>query len=215
MSQSKKKDLSEFTGSDRQKILIVDDKEANLAALESTLKKVDADVFRALSGQEALAQVLDHDFAIIILDVRMPVMDGYEVAGYLKADQATKNIPVIFVSAEYPDEEHIFKGFDAGAIDYMLKPYSPKILLSKVAVLLEMDRNHRELQRHRDYLEEIVELRTRELAENTAILQASNRELKRFNKSAVGRELRMIELKQEINALCRELGRKEPYGTAS
>jgi len=155
----------------RQKILIVDDKEANLFALEKILKEIDADVIRAIDGQSALAQVLDHNFALILLDVRMPGMDGYEVAECLNGDSSTKAIPIIFVTAEYPDEAHIFKGYEVGAIDYILKPYSYKILLAKVNALLEMDRNRAELKAHRDHLEELVLERTAELAEANKELQ--------------------------------------------
>lgn len=98
----------------RQKILIVDDKRANLFALEKILKDADADVIQAIDGQNALEQVLNYTFALIILDVRMPGMDGYEVAKYLRGDNNTKHIPIIFVTAEYPDEEHIFKGYNVG-----------------------------------------------------------------------------------------------------
>ena len=150
----------------RQKILIVDDKEANLFALEKILKNIDADVVQADCGNSALAEVLTHEFSLILLDVRMPGMDGYEVAKHLQGDRQTKNIPIIFVTAEYPDEEHVFRGYDVGAIDYLLKPYAPKILLSKVRVLLEMDRTRNELQQHRDSLEQIVSKRTAELQES-------------------------------------------------
>jgi PAS domain S-box-containing protein len=155
----------------RQKILIVDDKEANLFALEKILKEVDVDVIRSIDGQSALAQVLDHNFALILLDVRMPGMDGYEVAECLNGDSSTKAIPIIFVTAEYPDEAHMFKGYEVGAIDYILKPYSSKILLAKVNALLEMDRNRAELKAHRDNLEGLVQERTKELADANKELQ--------------------------------------------
>ena len=148
----------------RQKILIVDDREENLFVLEKLLKDAPADILRALDGQTALAQVLDHDFSLIILDVRMPGMNGYEVAEHLKGDDQTKHIPIIFVTAEYPDEEHIVRGYKSGAVDYMLKPYSPRILLSKVNLLLETDRNRKELQQYREQLEQLVSERTAELS---------------------------------------------------
>jgi PAS domain S-box-containing protein len=157
-----------------QKILIVDDQKANLFALEKILKDVDAEIIQAIDGQTALTQVLDHKFALIILDVRMPGMDGYEVAGHLQGDRSTSRIPIIFVTAEYPDKEHMFKGYEVGAIDYLMKPYSSKILLSKVNILLEMDRNRTELQGHRDALEDLVE-------ERTAELSAANEELQQYS----------------------------------
>ena len=169
----------------RQKILIVDDREENLFVLEKLLKDAPADILRALDGQTALAQVLDHDFSLIILDVRMPGMNGYEVAEHLKGDDQTKHIPIIFVTAEYPDEEHIFRGYKSGAVDYMLKPFSPRILLSKVNILLEMDRNRRELREHREHLEKIVSERTEELSiASSELLQFSWLLEKETNKPA-------------------------------
>ncbi len=158
----------------RQKILIVDDLEANLVTLEQVLKSIDAEVIRAQNGQEALTAVLEHDFALVILDVQMPGMDGYELAGYLGGDPKTMVIPIIFVTATHPDESHMFRGYEAGAIDFMIKPYSPRILMSKVGNLLEMDRNRKEIKHHRDHLERLV-------AERTAELSAATNELSRFS----------------------------------
>jgi PAS domain S-box-containing protein len=163
----------------RQRILIVDDKASNLFALENVLREVDADVVRADSGQKALAKVLEQSFALIILDVRMPGMDGFEVAEHLKGDPETRQIPIIFLTAEYPDQEHIFKGYETGAIDYMLKPYSPRILLSKVRVLLEIDRDKEELRRYREYLTEEVQNRTGQLLEANRDLELEVQERKR------------------------------------
>ncbi len=124
---------------DKQKILIVDDKPANLFSLEQILKETGAQIIRAQTGNEALAASLNHDFALALLDVQMPGMDGYELAEWLRSEQKTRELPIIFVSAVYSSDYHVFKGYDAGAVDFMVKPFNPKILLSKVNVFLQLD----------------------------------------------------------------------------
>ena len=149
----------------KQKILIVDDKKENLVALRQVLDGVDVEIVEATTGNEALAATLSHDFAVAILDVMMPEMSGYEVAENLRRDDKTKLIPIVFVTAAYADERHMFEGYEAGGIDYIVKPYPPEVLVGKVRVLLEMDRNRRELQMHRDRLETLVAERTAKLTE--------------------------------------------------
>jgi len=155
----------------KQKILIVDDKRENLFALRQILYEVEAEVIEAISGNEALAATLDNDFAVAILDVQMPGMTGYELAEYLRGDKKTEEIPIVFLTAAFGDEQHMFKGYEAGGVDYITKPYSPKILLSKLKIFLEMDRNKRELTMHRDHLETLVTLRTAELKERVKELK--------------------------------------------
>lgn len=142
-------------------ILAVDDKPANLIALERALAGIPARMVKATSGEEALAACLRHQFALAILDVQMPGMDGYELAEILLNDPATARTPIIFVTAAHSDEQHLFKGYSAGAVDYLVKPYDPTILLAKVQVFLE-------LASHRLGLEGMV-------AERTQALQASER----------------------------------------
>jgi len=148
----------------RPKILIVDDVPENLFALERIFCKLDAHVIRAASGNEALAQILDHNFALIILDVQMPDMDGYEVAEILKSNEKTTDIPIIFVTAIDRDEAKEIKGYGTGVVDFIFKPLNKFILLSKVNVFLE-------LYKIRNSLEQIVTERTFELSQ-------ANRELK-------------------------------------
>ncbi len=137
-------------------ILIVDDKKQNLFALERTLRKVPAKVVQASSGDEALALTLQYDFALAILDVQMPGMDGYELAEMLLGDPATSRIPIIFVTAAYSDEQHRFQGYRSGAVDYIVKPFDPEVLLGKVLVFLE-------LARYRMGLESLIQERTQKL----------------------------------------------------
>lgn len=120
------------------KLLIVDDKPANLAALQNILEDVEVEVIATNSGNEALTHCLQHDFALILLDIQMPVMNGYEVARWLRKSKQTKNIPIIFLTAAYSDESHRMEGYDAGAVDYLQKPIDDRILLSKVGIFLEL-----------------------------------------------------------------------------
>jgi hypothetical protein len=145
-----------------QKILVVDDKPANLHALESTLADTNATVVKATSGNDALIASLNHDFALAILDVQMPEMDGYELAEHLRSAERTRHVPIVFMTA-YADEKQMFKGYGIGAVDYIVKPYDPIILLSKILAFLELDRQRAEVQRQRNRLEEIVGERTVEL----------------------------------------------------
>lgn len=123
----------------KQKILIVDDKKRNLIALRQVLAGLDVEVIEAANGNEALAATLEHRFAVAILDVMMPGMDGYELAEYLRSDARTRSLPIIFLTAVYSAEERIFKGYEVGAVDYIIKPYNRDVLLSKVRVFLELE----------------------------------------------------------------------------
>ncbi|MEO5374869.1 MAG: response regulator, partial [Alphaproteobacteria bacterium] len=136
------------------KLLIVDDKPANLFALRQLLKDVGAEVIEASSGPEALLLCLKHEFALILLDVNMPEMDGYEVAESLRGSSQTRSVPIIFVTAAQTDELDRIKGFDVGAVDYIQKPINDRILLSKVRVFLELSGQRRALARQAALLDE-------------------------------------------------------------
>ena len=148
--------------SPRPKILIVDDKEQNLLTLEKVLAETDAETVKATNGNDALKATLNHEFALAILDVQMPGMDGYELAEFLRAEEKTASLPIMFLSAAYSDELHVFKGYEAGAVDFIAKPFNPAILRSKVRVFLELHRQRAELaqkialERSRNYLESIL-----------------------------------------------------------
>lgn len=133
-------------GTDEMLILAVDDTPANLVALERVLGAVHARVVRAASGEEALGLCLRHRFALAILDVQMPEMDGYELAEILQSDPGTSTMPIIFMTAAYFDESHVFRGYTSGAVDYIVKPYHPATLLAKVKVFLELADQRRQLE---------------------------------------------------------------------
>lgn len=120
------------------KILIVDDRPENLLALEGLLDPFNVELIKANSGEEALAHTLDHDFALILLDVQMPGMDGYEVAELMRGNKKNKHIPIIFVTAASKAASHIFRGYESGAVDYLLKPLIPVMFQSKVGVFIEL-----------------------------------------------------------------------------
>ena len=119
-------------------ILLVDDRPENLLALEAVLESERYNLVKATSGEEALRCLLKDEFAVIVLDVQMPGLDGIETAKLIKAREKTKDIPIIFISANSKEAEHLFAGYSAGAIDYMVKPFIPQILKSKIQGFVEM-----------------------------------------------------------------------------
>ena len=122
----------------KAKILLVDDRKENLLALEKILKRPDLEIKKACSGNDALSLVLDFDFALILLDVQMPDMDGFETAELMRGDEKTKHIPIIFVTAISKEPRYIFRGYESGAVDYLFKPLDPVILQSKINVFLDL-----------------------------------------------------------------------------
>lgn len=120
------------------KILIVDDRPENLHAMQVTLAPLEVEVLSAGSGSEALALMLRHEFALVLLDVQMPGMDGFETAALMQNNKATRGVPIIFVTAINKDEQQVFKGYGTGAVDYLFKPLDADILLSKVRVFINL-----------------------------------------------------------------------------
>ncbi|MEK8129340.1 ATP-binding protein [Paenibacillus filicis] len=135
------------------KILVVDDRKENLYAMERILKTLPCTVYAAHSGNEALSLTLRHDFALILLDVSMPEMDGFELAELLRSHEETQQIPIIFVTAINTEDKSVFKGYESGAVDYLFKPVDVDILLSKVKVFLELNMKRKELESIQSELE--------------------------------------------------------------
>lgn len=131
----------------RPKILIVDDKPENLFSIEAILGNVDVDLVRAACGSDALRETMNHDFALALLAVQMPEMDGYELAAFLRSDENTRHVPIIFLSAVLTDEFHVFKGYQSGGVDFIPKPFNPEVLLNKVKIFLELYQQKKNLQR--------------------------------------------------------------------
>ncbi|HSD80783.1 MAG TPA: SpoIIE family protein phosphatase [Solirubrobacteraceae bacterium] len=132
---------------DRPSVLLVDDRRENLLALEAVLQPLGCRMVSVTSGEEALRQLLLEDFALILLDVQMPVLDGFETAEYIKRRERTRDIPILFVTAISKDRGHVFRGYEAGAVDYVFKPYDPEVLRAKVAVFLRLHSTSRALAR--------------------------------------------------------------------
>jgi diguanylate cyclase (GGDEF)-like protein len=151
------------------KILVVDDTAANLVAMRRLLARCGAEIFEADSGNAALALCLDHQFALILLDVNMPDMDGFEVAALLGETEQLRETPIIFVTAAYADDLSKLKGYRSGAVDYVAKPINDVILQSKVRVFLELYAARAALEQALASLSERNEQLTTEIAERKKI----------------------------------------------
>lgn len=119
-------------------ILIVDDQPENLVSLEATLEALEANIVKANSGNEALGMILTYDFALVLLDVQMPGMDGFETAELMRGNSRARHLPIIFVTAISKEQRHIFRGYESGAVDYIFKPIDPDILRNKVSVFMDL-----------------------------------------------------------------------------
>ena len=147
-------------------ILLVDDNEENLLALEVVLKDFAAGLVKARSGREALKELLVRDFAVVLLDVRMPELDGFETARLVRQRDRSKDTPIIFMTAVYKGELQVHKGYSLGAVDYIVKPFDPDILRAKVGVFVELYRKREEVKSQEALLRRIQgEEHRRELAE--------------------------------------------------
>ncbi len=147
-------------------ILLVDDRAEDLLALEVVLTDPGLRLVKASSGVEALRCALREDFAVILLDVGMPGLHGFEVAQLIKKRERSRHIPIIFLTAETKDVESIYRGYEVGAVDYILKPIEPDVVRAKVAVFVELHRRGEEIRRQADLLQAAErERREAELAE--------------------------------------------------
>jgi len=171
------------------KILLVDDNDNNLLSMEVALEKEGYAFSRATSGREALRILLkEDDFSLILLDVKMPIMDGYETAGLIYQRDKLRQIPIIFITAHDYEEAAMFKGYEAGAVDFIRKPFNPDMLRSKVAVFAELNKKNQLLRKQEEKLQAInldlmqlnQELEQRVL-ERTIELENQNHELRALN----------------------------------
>ena len=169
----------------RANILAVDDRRENLDALVEVLAPLGHNILRAQSGEEALKCLLQNECAVILLDVRMPGMDGFETAAHIKARERTRHIPIIFLTALEADPYHALRGYSEGGVDYIAKPFDPWMLRSKVTVFVELDVKNHILRRQADELSR----RNAELAELAEAAEAASRSKSAFLNMA-GHELR-------------------------
>jgi two-component system cell cycle response regulator len=152
----------------KPKILIVDDRIENLIALEETLEELDVEFVRALSGNEAVAETLRNEFALVLMDVQMPDMDGFETSELIYKDKKNENVPIVFISAIYSDEYYKIKGVNSGGIDFITKPVNDEVLLGKVQIFLKQ-------------------------YQQKAIIEKTNRELIEANKKILEQQKALIE----------------------
>jgi DNA-binding response OmpR family regulator len=158
-------------------ILIVDDEPRNLAVLESILDDPSYRLVRAGTGEEALLALMADEFALLVLDVRMPGMTGFELAQMIKERKKTARIPIIFLTAYYNEDQHVLEGYGTGAVDYLHKPVNPAVLRSKVAVFAELHRKGRELEQANARLSELNASLDQRVTERTLELQESEARL--------------------------------------
>jgi len=185
---------------ERARILVVDDDDHNLLAIRTVIEDV-ADVVTAKSGEEALRHLLKGEFAVILLDVYMPGMDGYETARMIRGREQTKRIPIIFLSAVNKEMEHLIRGYSMGAVDYVFKPVEPVVLRSKVAVFVDLYLMTREIQRKAQAEQELLDQALRAKAERLK----AERELRlaEQRQAAIIRSLPIVLYVQTIDALPR------------
>ncbi|MBK3568070.1 MULTISPECIES: two-component system response regulator [unclassified Streptomyces] len=138
---------AEATTDESAGILLVDDMEDNLIALEAVLGSLNEPLVRARSGEEAMKALLRQRFAVVLLDIRMPGMDGFETAANIKRLDQTKDVPIIFLTGSDSDAGYAFRGYATGAADYLTKPFDPWVLRAKVTVFLELHRKNQLLER--------------------------------------------------------------------
>jgi CheY-like chemotaxis protein len=136
----------------KARILLVDDRHENLVALEAILSSLNQILVTVRSGEEALKALLVDEFAVILLDVVMPGMDGFETASHIKRRPKTRDVPIIFLTAASAEPDHAFRGYAAGAVDYISKPFDPWVLRAKVAVFVELYAKNQQLQEQAELL---------------------------------------------------------------
>src|SRR5579871_6598360 len=131
---------------EKANILLVDDRPENLMALEATLSDLGQTLIKAHSGREALKRLLDDEFAVILLDVQMPEMNGFETAALIRSREKTQHTPIVFLTAINKSDVHVNQGYSVGAVDYVFKPFEPEVLKAKVAAFVELSRKTKALK---------------------------------------------------------------------
>ncbi|MFB4314535.1 two-component system response regulator [Actinomadura sp. 21ATH] len=212
---------------DEARILLVDDQEENLLALAAILRTVEADVVSVRSGEDALRALMTGDFAVILLDVLMPGMDGFETAYHIKRKDRTRDVPIIFLTAARSEPDLSFRGYAVGAVDYLVKPFDPWVLRSKVDVFIELRRERRRSMERAAILDGVFPgatglsrgtLLAGELAERLAAVEAARDALAGRVEDVAAKEALQV-LDQELEGLRAAheslFGRRGPDGSAA
>ncbi len=186
----------------RPNILIVDDMPDNIAALKDVIKDMDCNIFSADSGREALEKIKNQKFALILLDVHMPHLSGFETAELIRSNKDTSEIPIIFITAMSKKDQHVFKGYESGAVDYLFKPIKPMFLRNKVKVLINFHKKNMELAELLNLQQQISE----KMIESTKKLDEVNT---RLRNEIEKREKIEVELKEK-NKQLENLTRTDP-----
>src|SRR5947209_13870632 len=184
-------------GIERARVLLVDDDERNLLAVATVLEDL-GEVVLAHSGEEALRYLLKGEFAVILLDVYMPGMDGYETAQIIRSRDQTKGIPIVFLSAVNKETEHLLRGYSMGAVDYVFKPVDPIILRSKVSVFVELFEKSKEVERKARHEQALLDANLRANAERLRAEQELRRAEQR--QAAIIQSLPMVLYLEPHNA---------------
>jgi PAS domain S-box-containing protein len=182
---------------DRPRVLVVDDDERNLLAIRTVLEDV-GEIVVAKSGEEALRHLLKGEFAVILLDVYMPGLDGYETAGIIRSREQTKRIPIVFLSAVNKETEHLIRGYSMGAVDYVFKPVDPVVLQSKVAVFVDLFAMRKEIQRKARAEQALLDANLKANAERLRVEQELR--LAEQRQAAIIQSLPIILYLEEIDA---------------
>jgi signal transduction histidine kinase len=178
------------------KILLVDDQPENLLSAEAVLESLGQQIVKAESGREALRYLLDYDFAVIVLDIMMPEMDGFETAALIRQRERSRHTPIIFLTALGRGEDHIRTGYNLGAVDYIVKPFVPEILRTKVGVFVELNRKSALLQQQ----SELLERRNQELQAAIERSWKAEEEIKDLNRHLERQVVELAEVNRELEA---------------
>ncbi len=181
---------------ERVKILLVDDQPENLLSAEAVLESLGEEIVKAQSGREALLHLLDNDFAVIVLDIMMPEMDGFETAMLIRQRARSQHTPIIFLTALGRGEEHIRTGYDLGAVDYIVKPFVAEILRTKVSVFVELNRASTLLRQQ----SELLERRNEELQQAIERSRRAEEEIKALNRHLERQLTELEEVNRELEA---------------
>ncbi len=195
--------MNKPSGTPDASILIVDDEPRNLMAMQELLQATGHHLVPAKSGEEALRQVLRQEFAVILLDANMPAMDGFETARLVRERERSRHTPIIFLTGAYEDSVSMFRGYEAGAVDYLVKPVVPEVLLSKISIFVDLYRNSAMLAREVAERRLIGE-RLRESEENLRALATHLQSVREEERTRIAREIH-DELGQALTGLKMDL----------